>query len=88
MVKFYCQDGEKPLGNKLNLKKRFGISELTGKQHLVVDVLLAKKDCLVVVPTGEGKSLCFQLPAIIDSDVTISTENLNGTVEETDISEP
>jgi superfamily II DNA helicase RecQ len=51
--------------------KRFGISELRGNQHLVVNALLNKKDCLAVMPTGEGKSLCFQLPAVIDSGVTV-----------------
>jgi hypothetical protein len=51
--------------------RRFGINELRGKQPLVVEALLAKKDCLAVMPTGEGKSLCFQLPAIMDSGVTV-----------------
>ncbi len=51
--------------------KRFGIRELRGKQPLVVEALLAKRDCLAVMPTGEGKSLCFQLPAIMDSGVTV-----------------
>jgi hypothetical protein len=51
--------------------KRFGISELRVKQPLVVEALLAKKDCLALMPTGEGKSLWFQLPAIVDSGVTV-----------------
>ncbi len=51
--------------------KRDGIFKLREKQHLVVDALLAKKNCLVVMPTGEGKSLCFQLPEIIDSVATV-----------------
>ncbi len=50
---------------------RFGIRAMRGKQPLVVAALLAKKDCLAVLPTGEGKSLCFQLPALVDAGVTI-----------------
>ncbi|XP_046649301.1 Bloom syndrome protein homolog [Daphnia pulicaria] len=50
---------------------RFGIREMRGKQPLVVAALLAKKDCLAVLPTGEGKSLCFQLPALVNAGVTI-----------------
>ncbi|EFX83805.1 DNA helicase bloom's syndrome protein B [Daphnia pulex] len=65
-------NGDSPPTNDLIYHlKRFGISELRGNQPLVVEALLAKKDCLAVMPTGEGKSLCFQLPAVMDSGVTV-----------------
>lgn len=46
------------------LRERFALSELRPIQQRIVDHVLAGRDALVVMPTGSGKSLCFQLPAL------------------------
>src|ERR1041384_4456036 len=53
------------------LKLRFGFSSFRAGQEAIVRDALAARDLLAVMPTGGGKSLCFQLPAILRSGVTI-----------------
>src|SRR4051812_11903670 len=45
------------------LHKVFGIESLRDGQRRVIDSVLAGRDTLAVMPTGSGKSLCYQLPA-------------------------
>lgn len=52
-------------------KKHFGITSFRGDQESIINASLANKDILVVQGTGFGKSLCFQLPAIIRSGITL-----------------
>ncbi|MEA5473400.1 ATP-dependent DNA helicase RecQ [Synechococcus sp. CCY9201] len=47
------------------LARHFGWSSFRPGQRPVVEALLAGRDCLAVLPTGGGKSLCFQLPALV-----------------------
>ncbi|NNE44606.1 MAG: DEAD/DEAH box helicase, partial [Gemmatimonadetes bacterium] len=47
------------------LESVFGFREFRGSQREIVDHVLAGGDALVVMPTGSGKSLCYQLPALI-----------------------
>ncbi len=47
------------------LKKSFGFSEFKAPQEEIINSLLSGKDTFVIMPTGGGKSLCYQLPAII-----------------------
>ena len=47
------------------LKKIFGFSSFKGLQEEVIQNVLAKKNSFVIMPTGGGKSLCYQLPALM-----------------------
>jgi ATP-dependent DNA helicase RecQ len=47
------------------LRQRFGFSEFRSTQQQIIDRTLAGRDSLVIMPTGGGKSLCFQIPALI-----------------------
>jgi ATP-dependent DNA helicase RecQ len=53
------------------LKRYFGFEEFRPGQEAVVRDSLAGRDLLAVMPTGGGKSLCFQLPAVLNAGVTI-----------------
>ena len=47
------------------LRSVYGYTEFRGRQEEVLDAVLAGRDALVLMPTGGGKSLCYQLPAMI-----------------------
>ena len=53
------------------LKRYFGYDSFRGGQEAVVDALLAGRDTLAVMPTGAGKSLCYQIPALMLPGVTL-----------------
>ncbi len=53
------------------LLARFGLSEFREGQHAVISSVLAGDNCLCIMPTGGGKSLCYQLPAIAREGVTL-----------------
>jgi hypothetical protein len=47
------------------LKKYFGFSQFKGLQENVIRSVIGKQNTFVIMPTGGGKSLCYQLPAIM-----------------------
>jgi len=47
------------------LRRVFGYERFRGRQQEVIEHLLAGGDCLVLMPTGAGKSLCYQVPALL-----------------------
>lgn len=53
------------------LEQHFGFREFLNGQDEVVSALLSGKDTLAVMPTGGGKSLCYQLPAMVMEGVTL-----------------
>lgn len=53
------------------LKKYFGFSQFKGLQEQVINSLLNKQNTFVIMPTGGGKSLCYQLPALIQKGTAI-----------------
>lgn len=64
MTNFDSQDLETPLA-------RFGLSSFRPGQREVISSVLAGHDCLCIMPTGGGKSLCYQLPAVMKSGLTL-----------------
>jgi len=47
------------------LKTVFGFDKFKGNQQKIIKALLKGKDCFVIMPTGGGKSMCYQLPALM-----------------------
>src|SRR6188768_4307775 len=53
------------------LKEHFGFDSFKGNQEAIIKNLLAGNDTFVIKPTGGGKSLCYQLPAILSEGVAL-----------------
>ncbi|MBA4318045.1 MAG: ATP-dependent DNA helicase RecQ [Flavobacterium sp.] len=53
------------------LKKYFGFSQFKGLQEQVIKSILNKENTFVIMPTGGGKSLCYQLPALVQEGTAI-----------------
>src|SRR5438067_12050168 len=64
------------------LREVFGLDEFRPGQREVIEDVLAGKDVLCVMPTGAGKSLCYQLPAVLQKGLTIVVSPLISLMED------
>ncbi|MEQ8963784.1 MAG: DEAD/DEAH box helicase, partial [Coleofasciculus sp. C2-GNP5-27] len=53
------------------LKQFFGYDTFRPGQQQIVEEALQNRDLLIIMPTGGGKSLCFQLPALLKPGLTV-----------------
>lgn len=53
------------------LKERFGFADFRAGQQRAVNAVLHGRDTLVILPTGGGKSLCYQVPALVQDGLTV-----------------
>ena len=53
------------------LKKIFGFDAFKGDQEAIINSVLSGKDTFVIMPTGGGKSMCYQLPALTSTGTAI-----------------
>ena len=53
------------------LQRVWGFQSLRPSQQAAIESILARRDTLVVMPTGGGKSLCYQAPAVYQGGLTI-----------------
>src|SRR6202051_1113192 len=60
-----------PMDSRDALRRIFGFEQFRPGQAAAVSAALDDRDALVVMPTGSGKSLCYQLPALMRDDLTL-----------------
>lgn len=61
----------KAIDLRASLKSFFGFDTFKGNQEEVIEAIMQGHDCFVIMPTGAGKSLCYQLPALIKDGTAI-----------------
>ncbi|HEX8342389.1 MAG TPA: ATP-dependent DNA helicase RecQ, partial [Tepidisphaeraceae bacterium] len=64
------------------LHERFGLTDFRRMQREVIEAVLANRDVMCVMPTGAGKSLCYQLPAVVGGGLTLVVSPLISLMED------
>lgn len=65
-----------------SFKQIWGYDSFRPPQDVVIQTLLSKRDALIILPTGGGKSICFQLPALLQKGVTLVISPLVALMED------
>ncbi|MEM6707140.1 MAG: DEAD/DEAH box helicase, partial [Acidobacteriota bacterium] len=71
-----------PIQKDAVLRDVFGFSSFRPGQEEVVDTLLSGQDALAIMPTGSGKSLCYQVPALALGGLTVVVSPLVALMED------
>jgi ATP-dependent DNA helicase RecQ len=66
---------------RTELQRIWGYSDFRPPQGEIVECLLAQRDALILMPTGGGKSICFQLPALLQTGLTLVVSPLVALME-------
>jgi len=66
---------------RATFQKIWGYEDFRPPQGEIIQSLLAKKDALIIMPTGGGKSICFQLPALLQTGLTLVVSPLVALME-------
>ena len=66
---------------RATFKQIWGYEDFRPPQGEIVESLLAKKDTIIIMPTGGGKSICFQLPALLQTGLTLVVSPLVALME-------
>ncbi|EMB9226725.1 ATP-dependent DNA helicase RecQ [Vibrio alginolyticus] len=66
-----AEQSDSPVTPQRVLEDVFGYQEFRDGQLLVIDAAIEGRDSLVILPTGGGKSLCYQIPALVRAGITL-----------------
>ena len=69
--RYHCRTGNGGMGKVEILREYFGHGEFREGQEGIVDAILSGRDAMGIMPTGAGKSICYQVPALMLEGITV-----------------